>query len=703
MSFPSRFFGELQRRSVVKVAAGYAVSGWLLVQVASIVIPAFGWPDWVMRATLIALIAGFPVACVLAWIYDWTTVGVLRERAGDGKEAAASTYGEVESGEVESGEVESGEAESDRAAIGEPPSPSPTLFGRFASWEVATVAIVMAIALGTGLFTLSSTHAEGPRHIAVLPFRVLSATEPDADVLAAGLMETLTSAVTQFGQFEEALWVVPAAEISGAMTPSSARQQFGVSLVVSGSMQFAGQSVRLTLNLIDARTGRQVESRQVDVDGGRLLALQDEATQHLARMLDVRVPRRTSILHRGRSHDPEAGRLYVEGRGRLRNAASVEDVDVAIERLVRAVEIDSTFALAAAGLGEAYWQKYNRTQDVQWVNAAIWQSRRALSIDSTLAPAWTTLGILRSDQGHDEAAIDAFQHAISIDPGRSDPYRHLATVYRRQGDLGRAEQTYREAIARQPEYWKNYNVLGAFYYGRGRYADAIAQYTRGLRHAPANPTLLNNVAVAHWQMQELDRAVVAFERLVELDSTDASAVPNLATAYFYLGRYDDAARLYDRALTQYPKDYGLAGALADAQTWSDRFAGDAPNTYRRAIDLAREQLSVREEDPWVLASLAQYYARLTRLDSARVWLQRLRKATGDRESADVVLSFSIGSLYESMGERDEGWAWMKPALDRNYGWIRLKHSPFLADLRRDPRAAAVLASRGADAESAPDE
>ncbi|HHP7239583.1 tetratricopeptide repeat protein [Longibacter sp.] len=677
MSFPSRFFGELQRRSVVKVAVGYAVSGWLLVQVASIVIPAFGWPEWVMRATLIALIAGFPAACVLAWAYEWTTAGIQPETDGDAHEPLAAASADTPAGEGVSS--------------------STSVFQRLASWEVATVAIVMAIALGTGLFTLSSTHAEGPRHIAVLPFRVLSATEPDADVLAAGLMETLTSAVTQFGRFEEALWVVPAAEIPAAMTPSSARQQFGVSFVVSGSMQFAGQSVRLTLNLIDARTGRQVESRQVDVRSGRLLDLQDEATRHLARMLDVRIPRQTSEQRRGRPLDPEAGRLYVEGRGRLRNAATVDDVDAAIERFVRAVAIDSTFALAAAGLGEAYWQKYQRTQDVKWVNAAIWQSRRALSIDSTLAPAWTTLGILRSDQQHDEAAIEAFQRAIGIDPGLSDPYRHLATVYRRQGNLVRAETTYREAIARQPEYWKNYNLLGAFYYSRGRYDDAIAQYTRGLRHAPANPTLLNNVAVAHWQMQELDRAVVAFERLVELDSTDASAVPNLATAYFYLGRYDDAAYLYDRALTQYPKDYGLAGALADAQTWSDRFAGDAPNTYRRAIDLAREQLSVREEDPWVLASLAQYYARLTRLDSARVWLQRLRKATGDRESTDVVMSFSIGSLYESMGERDEAWAWMKPALDRNYGQIQLAYSPFLADLRQDPRAAAILASNPASA------
>lgn len=635
------------------------MSGWLLVQVASIVIPAFGWPDWVMRAMLIALIAGFPVACVLAWAYEWTTIGILRDD-GDEDEGAVSNVEE---------------------AVGDESS----LLGRLASWEVATVGIVMAIALGAGLFSLSTVDAARPRHIAVLPFRVVSATEPDADVLAAGLMETLTSAVTQFSQFDEALWVVPSAEITGTMTPSTARQQFGVSLVVSGSMQFAEERVRLTLNLIDARSGRQMQSRQIDVAEGRVIDLQDEATHHLARMLDVHVAvRQASLVHQGRTQDPDAGRLYVEGRGLLRGATSVREIDSAIDRFLQAVAIDSTFALAAAGLGEAYWQKYKRTSDVKWVNAAIWQSQRALSIDSTLGPAWTTLGILRSDQRHEDAAIEAFERAISLDPRASDPYRHLATVYRRQGKIERAELTYREAIARQPEYWKNYNVLGAFYYSQGRYSDAVVQYTRGLRLASANPTLLNNIAVTYWQMQKLEQAISSFEHLVELDSTRASAVPNLATAYFYVGRFNDAARLYDRALGQHPKDYGLAGALADAQVWSDHLADRAPDSYRRAIDLAQEQLSVRDRDPWVLASLSQYYQRLAHTDSARVWLRRLESVV-EKESTDVVMSFSIGALYESLDERETAWDWIQSALDRNYGWIQLAYSPFLDDLRRDPR------------------
>ena len=673
MSFPSRFLGELQRRSVVKVAVGYTVSAWLLVQVASIVIPAFGWPDWVMRATLIALVAGFPVVCILAWVYEWSSLGIRREDdtkgAGDPPERREPAA---------AGSVPDGEAL----------EPS-TILGRLASWEVAMVGLVMAGALGIGLFSLSRVDAARPQHIAILPFRVVSAQAPEAELLAAGLMETLTSSVTQFGQVEQGLWVVPAAEISDDLTPSGAREQFGVSLVVSGSMQFAGQSIRLTLNLVDAVTGRQVQSRQIDVVHGQMIDLQDEATKHLARMLDIRRTGAQALAGATmRPENPDAVRLYFEGRGLLRGATSVSQIDAAIESFVRAASIDSAYALAAAGLGEAYWQKYKLTSDVKWVSAAITQSQRALSLDSTLAPVWTTLGILRSDQQHQEAAIEALQKAIQIDPRASDPYRHLATVYRRQGDLERAEVTYREAISRQPEYWKNYNMLGAFYYSQGRYKDAVTQYTRGLRLASANPNLLNNIAVAYWQMEELDRAMASFEKLVRLDSSHTSAVANLATAYFYNGRYNDAADLYAKVLRQYPKDHSLAGALADAQMWSASYSTEAPTTYRKAVDLAREQLTVRS-DPWVHIGLATYYHRLEQPDSSRIWLDRLEDEVGS-ENPSVVMSFSIGAVYESIGEREKAWSWIQSALDQDYGWIPLAYSPFLADLRKDARAVEYL-------------
>lgn len=672
MGSPLQFFDELRRRSVFKVAAGYVVSAWLLLQVASIVFPAFELSEWFMRVTLLAVVAGFFLACGLAWVYEYTATGVRRDPGARGYPSAD------ESVERAAGTDEDIASERRRSPSG------------LAVWEAGTVGIALIVAF-IGAWSLYASPAPSPRHLAVLPVRVVS-TDPGADVLAAGLTETLTSTVTQFGQFERTLWVVPAAEIPQAMTPSGARQRFGVSHVVSASLQLGGGTGRLTLNLIDAETERQLQSEQITLSDEGVAGLQGEATRRLSAMLNLGIsPQDAQRVARGQSADPAARRLYLEGRGLLRHATTTDAVDAAIGRFQEALRTDSTFALAAAGLGEAYWAKYRRTEDVQWVETALHHSQRALDLDSTLAAAWVTLGIMRSDQRHHLAAIDAFEHALALDPGAADAYRHLATVYRRQGNARRAEATYRQAIARQPEYWKGYNLLGVFYYTQGRYDEAVAQYTHGLRLAPANPSLLNNLAVSHWTTYRLAEAMAVFEQLVALDSTRASARSNLATAYFYLGRFDEAAGLYAQSLANDPNDYATAGALGDAQTWSESPPSSAHASYRRAIDLARTHLSVRDQDPDLLGSLAQFYVRIQQPDSARIWLRRLETVV-DSSTAGVVTAFTIGELYESLGERDRAWAWMQPALDRGYGWIQVAYSPWLAGLRTDPRIAGILRS-----------
>jgi uncharacterized membrane protein YedE/YeeE len=75
---PKKFFGELQRRDVYKVAVAYAVVGWLLIQVATQVFPFFEMPTWGIRLVVILITAGFPVALVIAWAFELTPEGIKR-------------------------------------------------------------------------------------------------------------------------------------------------------------------------------------------------------------------------------------------------------------------------------------------------------------------------------------------------------------------------------------------------------------------------------------------------------------------------------------------------------------------------------------------------------------------------------------------------------------------------------------------------
>jgi len=650
-----RYLAELRRRSVFKVAAAYGVTAWLLVQVAAIVLPTFEAPAWIMKVFVFVIAAGFPIALLLAWAFDLTPEGLVRTPDMPDAEPSA----------------ESARAERTRIAPGS---------ARLIWITTGAISLALIVLLGW----LYQTRVPDARHLAVLPFNVVGAETEDANVFSAGLLETLSSKLTQLGQFQDALWVVPASEIVGPMTPSEARDRFGVTMVVSGSIQVEANLVRLTLNLIDTVTRRQISSQQLDYRGTGRLALQDEATLLVARMLQVRLSdqaRRTVTA--GSTVDADANALYLRGRGTLRGAQAVSDLDAAIDFFIQSIQADSLFALAHAGLGEAYWRKYRRTDDVQWVDKALKYSQRALDLDDSLAPVWVTLGLIRSGQRHDQAALEAFQRALELDPSYADAYRWRASVYRHLGQFERAEQAYQQAIALQPEYWRGYNSLGAFYYATGRYDEAIDQFNHGLRLAPSNPSLLNNIAVVYWELKRLDEAVEMFERLLRLNPDKESAQSNLATAYFYQGQFDEAARLYARLVDQRPHDYTLRGYLADAYTWSTDASVQAAPMYRQAIAMGRNHLAIRGRDPAVLSSLAGHYARLGREDSARVFLQQVEDLV-DPASADVVMAFGIGEIYEQLGERERALEWMRSALRRDYGWIQVQHSPWLNRLREDP-------------------
>ncbi len=529
-----------------------------------------------------------------------------------------------------------------------------------------------------------------PRHLAVLPFQVIGPAD-EAEVYAAGLLETLTSKITQLEQFHGALWVVPASEISGPMTPSDAQKRFGVSMVVSGSIQLANEQVRLTLNLIDAQTRRQIRSEQIDHRSAGTLSLQNEAILMVARMLRVELkPGEREALTAGGTMAPAANDFYLRGRGYLRNQQSVDDIDLAIRLFEAAVGQDSLFALAYAGLGEAYWQKYRATEDVQWVDAAIQSSQQALTLNAQLAPVYVTLGLIQHGRRQYDAALAAFQRALEIDPFYADAYRRRARVYRSQGQFERAEEAYSKAIELKPGYWRGYNSLGALYYITGRYEAAISQFEQGTALAPENKSLLINLGATYWQLGRLEAAIGAFERVLLVDPDQAAAQANLATAYFYQGRYEHAADLYQAQLDRNPLDYNVQGFLADAYYWMGQ-RGKADEAYRRAIELVEGHLTVQVDDPHLLGSLASFHARLEQADRAVEYLNRL-EAMVDPSESDVVLAFGMGEVYEQMGRREAAFRWMERALRMGYGWMQIDHSPWLEDFRADPGVSRWLAS-----------
>lgn len=522
------------------------------------------------------------------------------------------------------------------------------------------------------------------KHILVLPFTNVSGDQAD-QAFCDGLVEILASKLTQLEQFQGSLFVIPASEVrqSGISSAVQARKHFGANLVISGSVQRSTDRIQLTMNLIDAKELRQLNSAVIsdNLSGGAYF--QDKVVHELTAMLEVKLqPQSRRILAAGNTTVSKAYDYYLQGRGYLVNYNDHENIENAIDLLQKALKEDSKYALAYAGLGEAYWRKYELTKDPGWVEPAIENCNRALGFNNLLAPVHITLGIIYRGTGKYEEAVTEFKRALEIDPVNSDAFRELAGTYADQGTLDEAENTYLKAIELKPSYWANYYGLGLFYYRNGEYEKAEKQYLKVTALSPFNYKAYATLGGIYLLMERNDDARQMFERSIEI-FPNYGAYSNLGTLYFMGKNYEQAARMYEKALEINDRFYPLWGNLATCYKLSpnENENARAEQTFKHAIQLAQEKLEVNPNDPEVLSMTAVYYAELTNAEKARYHIEKaIAQAPGD-----VELEFRAAEIYAMIGDKEKSFDYLKELLEGGYSLQRIQQSPALQELQRDNR------------------
>ena len=520
------------------------------------------------------------------------------------------------------------------------------------------------------------------KHLLVLPFSNVG-DDPANEAFSIGLVETLTSKLTQLEQFQGSLWIVPASDVRNRSiaSASEARKEFGVNLVVSGSVQRLEDTFRLTLNLVDARSLRQLDSSVIDDHISQLSILQDETVVRIAEMLNVEInPETHGVIFAGSTTLPDAYELYVQGRGYVQRFENPDNIDTAIRLFERAIEQDAYYALAYSGLGEAYWHKYEMTEDPQWTEPALRNCERAVALNDLLAPVNVTLGIIYTGTGRAEEAISKFQRALMLDPSNADAYRGMALAFESLGNLEEAESTYTRSIELKPDYWSGYSSLGAFYYRYGRYEEAAREFQHVIELIPESAIGYRNMGGIYFMLNRTTQAIQMLERSLEIEPSYA-AYSNLATLYYFEERFADAARMYEKAIAYNDLDYRVWSNLAEAYYWAPGERDRSFESNRKAAELAEGIKKVNQNDPSVLASLASIYATMGDSVQARSLLQQLTDAEPDQ----LQVIFTIGSTYEFLGERELALEWIGKALDRDFSLAQIDRNPRLKELREDPR------------------
>jgi serine/threonine-protein kinase len=514
------------------------------------------------------------------------------------------------------------------------------------------------------------------KHIAVLPFSNVGNDRAN-QALCDGLLETLTSRLSELKSSGGSLWVVPAAEVRRRKVtdPATAHRELGATLVVTGSVQRDNNGVRLTVDLVDAANPRQLGSAVLDDQSGDFAALQDRAVARLAGLMDLES---SHVPGPAAARAPGAYQAYLRGLGLLQRWDKEGNLANAEREFQDALRTDPQFALAYAALADARWKQYQLSRDSAIIPNATELCNHAIALDPQLAPAYVTLARIHDDTGQHDLAVGEFRHALELQPRSTEAMQGLARVYESMARLQEAEDLLNKAAALQPDYWEGFNRLGSFYVRQRRYKDAVPQFQRVLQLTPDNQAGYINLAVCYSDLGRWREAQELLERALKI-APNYAAYSNLGRIYLNQDNFLQAAESFEKALRLNDKDYRLWGNLALAYDYAGNKT-KAQAGFEQAVKLAEAAAKLNPNDAGVQASLGWYLAILGRRDDA---LLRMRAALA-RAGDDPQVLKRVAEIYERLGMRREAVEATRRALDRGYGWYDVKLNRELQPLLNDP-------------------
>jgi len=441
--FMSGFFEELQRRKVYRVAAAYVIAAGFIIQIGSAVIPAWELPNWTLRLVIVLLLIGFPVALILAWAYDVTPEGI---------------------------------------------QVTPKVPGRHRRRNVTLLVVAGAIiSIAAGFFLLPRASARKiEKSIAVLPFQSLSAEKENA-YFAEGIQNEILTKLATVRDLKVISRTSTAKYQSKPGNLKTVAQELGVSTILEGTVQRAGDKVRVNVQLIDARADAHLWAKSYDRDFKDVLSVESEVAAQIADALKANLsPVESHVLAAARTENTEAYDLFLRGQYEFHQA-------------------ESSLAADAYDRADAFY-------------------RQALARDPTFA----------------EAAAELARSRLS---------RHWFVAPLAPTELEEVKSLVDRALALAPNSPEAHFALGLFFYwGHRQYDKALAEFNRTLELQPNNADARAYCAWVYRRRGEWKRSLADSQRAEELDPRDASIPTNIAATCNVLRLWSDAERAELRAL-----------------------------------------------------------------------------------------------------------------------------------------------------------
>ncbi|MEE8527629.1 MAG: tetratricopeptide repeat protein, partial [Gammaproteobacteria bacterium] len=693
----------------------YAVVGWILVEVASVVLPTFKSPEWVMQVFTFMVILGLPVALLFAWAYEMTPEGLKKEKEVDRSQSITGRTGR----------------KLDFSIIG---------------LLVVALSVSVFLNIRGGDESSDGEDVNDRLSIAVLPFTSRS-NDPDNVLFTDGIHDDLLTTLAKIGSMK----VISRTSVMEYRDTTKNLKEIGAELGVAnlmeGAVQRFGNNVRINVQLIDANTDEHLwaETYDRELTTKNLFAIQSEISNEIATALKTTLtPEEQSRISAVPTENLAAYSFYLTGRQHMAER-SLEEMQLARQQFKKAIEEDPGFADAYSGLSDSLMLLEYNYRAITWDEARDLVPKylqTAIALDKDNANVQASLGLYNLTLFEREQVasalpdgVAALERAIELNPNYAQAYFWLASAISFQ------ERSEEESIALQEKALELDPLariptvnLGVSYTMLGRHQDAIDQWlkARDLHANYGTPPI--NLASHLMALGRFDEGLAWALEAYKLDPVSNGR--GAANAYFHLGDVESAKAVLADFPPDHPSYLGVQATIA-------RLDGD----YEKAYELIRTRIdSEQRSRPGTLdyaahlaimvgeyAAARDYFLRASpnlanRTNPELNWqdntdtvaLAYVAQRIGEDEYADILLSRTLEmlegkprlgmtgygnwdvELYAVMGDKEMALAKLREAVDAGWRAVQylspwhMKNDPLLESLWGEPEFQAIVAEIEAD-------
>ena len=589
-----KFTWELKSRKVRKWIAIYFSSALTLLGVVNLFSFRYKLPSLIFDCLVIIIVFGFPVVAVLAWHHGREGIQKFRKRE---------------------------------------------LF--FYSTMVLFAVFFVIRLLVSSIQTVVPLI---PRSIAVLPFVNLSESKDD-EYFSDGIMEDILTQISKISNFNV---VSRTSVMKYKDVKKSVREianELGVENILEGSVQHAGNRIRITSKLIDARNDKNLWAEVYDRKTIDIFEIQSEVARQIALALQTRLSKEEKErIDKKATENLEAYGFYLRGR-EYYNLYKQDENEKAIEMFKKAIGEDPKFALAYAGLADAYSQRTQRFgYEDYWIDSAIALSKKAIALDDNIAEPYKALGLGYAVKGWYKKALFEYLKALKINPNLSPAVTNIGGLFAFTGEWDEAYKWYKKALILNPDKASANRLFGYMY-----------------------TVLLEDSLAEMW-----------YKKTLELQPGYSYALSELCRLYIMKGEFEKAGN--------------IIGAFKENEGDKYNCEGDIElyfKNYKRARKYYEESVKLLSYDDGGGTELAFILKKLGKADESDKILKMMfdidmEKINQDNE--DYSYRYDLARIYSINGKKGLALDWLQKSIDSGGWMVRwIEKDPLLENVREDER------------------